>query len=352
MSSAFEGLVLNGRLSRRAFAARAFAGAGLLALGLQRATTVGAASFGPGDEVVTTAAVNYRSAPGLNSEVYLVLPEGQIAVVQDSGTDKDGYTWYLIRIATGGPTPTGYVAGDFLAYDGGGGGDFAAGDEVVTTSAVNYRSAPGLNSDVYFVLLEGTYAVVQDNGTAKDGYVWYEIRLGTGGANPTGYVAQDFLALGSPSGGDFNIGDWVYVNSGPLNFRSSPSLSGGIIRTLATNDIGQVVDGPEYGSGYTWYEIEIITGDVGWVVQDFLSAGDPPPPSGGVSVGDTIKVVDGPLNIRSGPGSSYGVIDYAATGAIATVTAGPTAANGYTWIKISGNLLADGWVAFEFCEVV
>ncbi|MGB3306357.1 MAG: SH3 domain-containing protein [Thermomicrobiales bacterium] len=352
MSSAIEGLVLNGRLSRRAFAARAFAGAGLLALGLQRAASVGAASFGPGDEVVTTDAVNYRSAPGLNSTVYTVLSEGYAAVVQDSGTDKDGYTWYLIRIATGGPTPTGYVAGDFLELSGGGGGEFAPGDGVMTTSAVNYRDAPGLNSNVYVVLPEGSYAVVQDNGTYKDGYTWYLVRTATGGPSPTGYIAADFLTLGSPSGGNFDIGDWVYVNSGPLNFRSSPSLSGSIIRTLATNDIGQVVDGPEYGSGYTWYEIQIITGDVGWVVQDFLSAGDPPPPSGGVSVGDTIKVVDGPLNIRSGPGSSYGVIDYAATGAIATVTAGPTAANGYTWIKISGNLLADGWVAFEFCEVV
>ena len=98
-------------------------------------------------------------------------------------------------------------------------------------------------------------------------------------------------------------------------------------------------------------QIEIITGELGWVVQDFLSAGDPPP-SGGVSVGDTIKVVDGPLNIRSGAGTGYSVVDVAATGAVATVTAGPTSANGYTWVKIHGNLLVDGWVAFDFCKVV
>lgn len=427
MRSAGEFPFLTRRMNRRSFAAGTLATGGLLAAGLSRAATVAAASFGPGDQVVTTDYTNYRDAPGLNSNVLVVLPPNQIAVVQDSGIDKDGYTWYLIRIATGGDNPTGYVAGvllasnsgggdfpvgsqiivntdalnvrdqpngavintvysgavgdvigagvsaggytwiqvafpkiegwvasDFVkAYSGGGGGAFKPGDGVLTTSAVNYRDAPGLNSNVYTVLPTGTYAVVQDNGTSKDGYTWYLVRTSTGGPSPTGYLAGEFLELGSPSGGNFNIGDAVYVNSGPLNFRSSPSLSGTILRTLPTGDTAQVTDGPQSADGYTWYKIEIITGDQGWVVQDFLSAGNPtPPPNGGVKVGDTIKVVDGPLNIRSGPGSNYGVVDVAATGAIAKVTDGPTSAGGYTWIKINGNLLAEGWVAFEFCQVV
>ncbi len=350
MSSASEFPFLTSRLSRRAFAAGTLATGGLLAVGLRRAAIVAAASFSAGDQVVTTAAVNYRDAPGLSSNVLLVLPAGHGAVVQGAGIDKDGYTWYLIRIATGGDNPTGYVAGNFLELSGGGGPGFSSGDQVVTTSAVNYRSAPGLNSSVQRVLPANSYAVVQDSGTSLDGYTWYLIRVATGGDFPTGYVAGDFLELGSPAGGNFNIGDWVYVNSGPLNFRSTPSLSGSVIRTLQTNDIGQVTNGPRAGSGYTWYQIEVITGDVGWVVQDFLTAGDPP--SSGVKVGDTIKVVDGPLNIRSGPGSSFGAVDTAATGAIATVTDGPTSANGYTWIKINGNLLEAGWVAFEFCTVI
>lgn len=336
--------VLSGRLSRRAFTATAVVGGGLLATGMRFAPSARAASFGPGDQVVTTSAVNYRSAPGLNSTVLAVLAAGHAAVVQDSGTNQDGYTWYLIRTATGGDNPTGYVAGDFLALDSGGNA-FAPGDGVLTTSAANFRTAPGINSSVISVLAQGTYAVVQNNGTYLDGYTWYLVQLSGGG---TGYVAGELLELGSPSGGNFFIGEWVYVNSGPLNFRSSPG--GSIIRTLATDDIGQVIDGPATANGYIWYEIQIITGDVGWVVQDFLSAGDPP--GGGVSIGDTIKVVDGPLNIRSGAGSGYSVIDAAATGAIATVIAGPTSANGYTWIKIHGNLLLDGWVAFEFCVVV
>lgn len=349
MSSSFDGVLPNGRLSRRAFAAGALVSGGLLAAGLRHAPTVGAASFGPGDEVVTTSAVNYRSAPGLSSTVLAVLAAGHAAVVQDSGTSLDGYTWYLIRVSTGGDNPTGYVAGDFLALANPG-NKFAPGDGVLTTSAVNYRSAPGLNSSVYIVLQQGTYSVVQNNGIYLDGYTWYEVRISTGGPTPTGYLAGEFLELGTPSGGDFDIGEWVYVNSGPLNFRSTPGLSGSVIRTLATDDIGMVTDGPMLVDGYVWYQLELVTGALGWAVEDFLSAGSPP--SGGVQIGDTIKVIDGPLNIRSGAGSTYGVVDTAATGAIATVTAGPTYANGYTWIKIHGNLLVDGWVAFEFCVVV
>jgi uncharacterized protein YgiM (DUF1202 family) len=350
MSSARNGVLPAGRLSRRAFAAGVLVSGGLLAAGVHRATTVRAAGFGPGDQVVTTSAVNYRNAPGLGSTVLAVLAAGHAAVVQDTGTDLDGYTWYLIRIATGGDNPTGYVAGDFLALASGG-NKFSPGDGVLTTTAVNYRSAPGLSSSVYIVLPQGSYAVVQNNGTYKDGYTWYLVRTSTGGPSPTGYLAGEFLTLGTPSGGNFSPGDWVYVNSGPLNFRSSPGLNGSVIKTLSTNDIGQVAGGPTSANGYIWYQIEIITGELGWVVQDFLSAGDPPP-SGGVSVGDTIKVVDGPLNIRSGAGTGYSVVDVAATGAVATVTAGPTSANGYTWVKIHGNLLVDGWVAFDFCKVV
>lgn len=348
MGSSGEHPFLTRRINRRAFAAGTLATGSLVAAAL-RLPSVAAASFGPGDQVETTDYVNYRSAPGLNSTVYTVLPPGHYAVVQDSGTVKDGYTWYLIRIATGGDHPTGYVAGDFLKLTSTG-NSFSPGDGVVTTSAVNYRNAPGLSSTVLAVLPQGTYAVVQDNGTDKDGYTWYLIKLASGGPNPTGYVAGEFLALGSPPSGKFNIGDAVYVNSGPLNFRATPSLSGTILRTLQTDDTGQVTDGPAVADGYTWYQLKISTGEVGWAVQDFLSPGSPP--SSGVKVGDTIKVVDGPLNIRSGPGSTYSVIDMAATGAIATVVDGPTSANGYTWIKINGNLLAVGWVAFEFCTVV
>jgi hypothetical protein len=429
MRSDREFPLLTRRISRRSFAAGTLATGGLLIAGLSRADTVAAASFGPGDQVVTTDYTNYRDAPGLNSNVLLVLPPNQIAVVQDSGTAKDGYTWYLIRIATGGDNPTGYVAGALLASNSGGGGDFPVGsqiivntdalnvrdqpngsvinvvnsgaigdvtgagvsaggytwikvafpklegwvatdfvkaysggggggafkpgDGVLTTSAVNYRDAPGLNSNVYVVLPAGSYAVVQDSGTAKDGYTWYLVRTSTGGPSPTGYLAGEFLQLGSPSGGNFNIGDSVYVNSGPLNFRSAPGLNGSILRTLQTGDTGKVTDGPQTADGYTWYKIEVITGEQGWVVQDFLSAGNPtPPPNGSVKVGDTIKVVDGPLNIRSSAGSKSPVIDVAATGAIAKVVDGPLYAQDYTWIKINGNLLAVGWVAFEFCQVV
>ncbi len=349
MRSTSELPFLASRLSRRSFAAGALATGGLFASGMLRAASIAAASFSVGDNVVTTAAVNFRDAPGLSSNVLIVLPEGQTGVVQGDGIDKDGYTWYLIKTLTGVVSPTGYVAGNFLELSGGD-SKFSSGDQVVTTSAVNYRSAPGLNSSIYVVLPQGSYAVVQDSGTDQDGYTWYLVRTSTGGPSPTGYIAGNFLELGSPAGGKFNIGDWVYVNSGPLNFRSTPGLSGSVLRTLQTNDIGQVTDGPAVASGYTWYQIEVITGDVGWVVQDFLTAGDPP--SSGVQIGDTIKVVDGPLNIRSGAGTSFGSIDWAATGAIATVTDGPVRANGYTWIKINGNLLAVGWVAFEFCAVV
>lgn len=346
MGSSGEHPFLTRTISRRSFAAGTLATGSLLALGL-RAGTVSAATFGPGDQVQTTDYVNYRDAPGLSSNVYVVLPPNTFATVQDSGTAKDGYIWYLVRTATGGPSPTGYIAGDFLALRSSG-GNFNVGDWVyVNSGPLNMRRDPGLNGAIIRTLATGETGQITAGASSVDGYTWYQLQTSAG---DFGWVVQDFLSLGSaPPSGKFSVGDWIYVNSGPLNMRQDPGLSGAIIRTLPTGTTGQITAPESDVDGYIWYQIQISTGEFGWVVQDFLSAGSPP---SNVQVGDTIKVVDGPLNIRSGPGSSYGVIDTAATGAIATVVDGPTSANGYTWIKINGNLLAVGWVAFEFCAVV
>jgi len=51
-------------------------------------------AFADGDPVVTTAAVNGREQPGLDSEVVSVLDTGTEAEVVNGPVDADGYTWW------------------------------------------------------------------------------------------------------------------------------------------------------------------------------------------------------------------------------------------------------------------
>lgn len=63
--------------------------------------------FPVGASVVTTASLNYRTAPGL-----AVLPAGTRGGVVDGPVAADGYGWYRLGVAG---EAAGWVAGEFLA---------------------------------------------------------------------------------------------------------------------------------------------------------------------------------------------------------------------------------------------
>lgn len=69
---------------------------------------------------------------------------------------------------------------------------------------------------------------------------------------------------------------------------------------------------------------------------------------GGLHAASSVYVTSDNVNLRTGPGLSYSIIRAYSTGASATVTSGPTYADGYSWFKITmsdGNI---GWMAADF----
>lgn len=233
---------------------------------------------------------------------------------------------------------------------------------IVTTDALNVRDQPGLNGDVIGVVYAGTTGVMTGNGAFGDGYSWLEVQF----PDVTGWSVTDYLAQGGTDeqgavGPDYPVGAHVTVATDALNVRDVAGLGGTVIAVELYGASGETTSPVTDADGYAWAEVSFPDAS-GWVATTYLTA--PPGPQGGdggnqgsggsgdIAPGDTIEVVDGPLNIRSGPSTGYDVIDVAATGAIALVTDGPSVADGYTWIKISGNDLAVGWVAYEFCTVV
>lgn len=66
----------------------------------------------PGDTVVTTAALNFRTGPGLDATIANVLPVGTRFEVVGGPATADGYTWIEIRNQGYG---TGWVAAEFLS---------------------------------------------------------------------------------------------------------------------------------------------------------------------------------------------------------------------------------------------
>lgn len=149
----------------------------------------------------------------------------------------------------------------------------------------------------------------------------------------------------------FSPGDTAIVNYGPLNLRSGAGTGYAVIEVLATGDYVEIQDGPYSADGYNWYQVYVdATGSVGFVAGVYLTLASS---GGGFTIGDTVYVTSDVLNVRSGPGTGYSVIDVITYGTNGLIVDGPVSANGYIWYEIDyvGGA-SDGWVAGDYLGYV
>jgi uncharacterized protein YgiM (DUF1202 family) len=317
--------------------------------------------FEVSDSVRVTESLNLRSTASPTGGVIGVMPAGTTATVLGGPTTAGGYTWWQIKTSTG---STGWAVQDWLektSTDPGTPppttGKFAINDTVSVTESLNMRSSANTSGSVITVLPAGTTGKVLGGPSTGSGYTWYRIQTSAG----TGWVVQDWLTKSSgtpgtppPSGGGkFKTGDAVRVTES-LNLRSSAGTSGGVISVLPAGTNGTVTGGPTSANGYTWWQIKTFAG-TGWAAEDWLAAGSgtsTPPPSSGIATGDTVKVIDGNLNLRASASTGSSVVAVLPDGTRLTVTGGPTSASGYTWYQVTSTSYGSGWVAGVYIQKV
>lgn len=143
-------------------------------------------------------------------------------------------------------------------------------------------------------------------------------------------------------------GDTATVNANLLNVRQTPSLSGTILTTLGFGAQVSVVTGPVLSDGYTWFRLQQNGAFIGWAATAFLTetSGAPAPgtPAGQFAYGTTVRVNTDALNVRSLPAITASVLTVYPSGRTATITGGPTVADGITWYAVDNT----GWVAGQF----
>lgn len=163
------------------------------------------------------------------------------------------------------------------------------------------------------------------------------------GASPIGTSAS---GGGVIDGGNLYIGATAVVNTGPLNMRSGAGTDYSIIEVLAEGAYVEVLDGPYFANGYNWWQVQVdASGNFGWVAGAYLTVAS----SGAFSIGDTVYATSDSLNVRSGPGTGFSVIDTITYGTNGLIIDGPVTADGYVWYQIEyvGGTY-NGWVASEF----
>ncbi|MGV1077123.1 SH3 domain-containing protein [Clostridium perfringens] len=262
-------------------------------------------------KVTNASVLNVRESPSTSGRIVHKLNRNQVVGIYE---ELNG--WYKIDYIDGVKKKYGYVSKDYISIinenpeDEETNGDIEIEKPSVSlnkqgvvkvNSALNMRSGPGSNYGVI-----GTLRNNDEVEIIKEVDGWYEIKFN----GKSGYVSSQYIKVVDNESNEekpsvsLNKQGVVKVNSA-LNMRSGPGSNYGVIGTLCNNDEVEIikeVDG--------WYEIK-FNGKSGYVSSQYIKVVDnesnEEKPSVSLNKQGVVKV-NSALNMRSGPGSNYGVI--------------------------------------------
>lgn len=307
-----------------------------------------ASPLAPGTPVVLNdSGVNLRSGPGLANPAIGTYGAGTTAVIVRGPTLANATDWYEIEVADGARgwmdaaylSPVAAPAPSAIATT----PDWVAGAHVhLVDDGVNMRARPGLTSATLAVFNANTDARVIGGPQSADGHAWY--KLGIEGWS--GWMAADFLAEGHVGPEPVFVAGTVVETWTNLHLRSGPGTDQTVLATYGPRTLATVVSRPETTGDLAWYQVEVIAdGATGWMAGPFLagSAVDP--------VEVRLRVIDGPVNLRTDIGTDAPILAMLATGEVVVTLAPDQVANGgFTWRYGYRELDPDvvGWVAADF----
>lgn len=287
-------------------------------------------------------------------------------------------------------------------------GTSTAGFVYRTTTSVNLRQAPSTTATILGTLPTGSLVTMLGSSTSADGHTWARVQAGvltgwistryispTGSrvATPTGVATVSPTPSRTPTAGPSvppasgtSSAGFVYRTTTSVNVRQSPSTSATIIGTLPSGSMVVLLGDSAQANGHTWVRVQAGT-ITGWMALQYLSATGSrvatptgvasitPTPSrtptstatptrtstpngtatraaGGFISGDTVRVDSGPLNYRSGAGTTSSIIGTLPLGTTALILNGPVEANSMSWYQLQVTGQPNGWVAGQYLTLV
>ena len=199
------------------------------------------------------------------------------------------------------------------------------GAATVTASALNLRSEASTSSSILTCLPRGTVVVVTGR---SDG--WYQVAYN----GYQGYMSSEFLSFSDSA--DVSLGEGT-VTGNAVNLRSGPGTDYSILGSRNKGASLTVT-----GVSGSWYKVD-LNGSDGYIRSDYLSfgsgtgsAGDSSTASAGsssvTSASGTGVINASDVRLRSGPSTSYSILDVFSSGTSMTVTG-----DAGDWYKVDYN---------------
>ncbi|HJB60420.1 MAG TPA: SH3 domain-containing protein [Candidatus Ruminococcus gallistercoris] len=288
----------------------------------------------------TTAGVNVRSGPGTNYSSKTVIASGTSITV----TDRSNSEWYAVKLSNG---MTGYIYSIYIRIEdesSSGGSSGTESTPAKTTEYVNVRSGPGTNYTSKTVIASGTSITVTDTSNPE----WYAVKLSNG---MTGYIYSIYIELQSSAGGGSTSGGVQAKTTAGVNLRRGAGTSFGVIRVVATGTTVTVTE----ATNAQWYKVKLSDGTEGYIFTEYLNVisgdidsvkpdeDDTPDTSGAVTARTTTDI-----NLRRGPGTTYGVIMVVDENVTVTVTE----ATNSEWYKVRLSDGTEGYFSAQYLKIV
>ena len=299
----------------------------------------------------TTEYVNFRSGPGTNYSSKGVIALGTTVTVTDTSNSE----WYAVRLSNG---STGYIFAQYLNLNSSSSAAATpapSGSEqsAKTTEYVNFRSGPGTNYSSKGVIASGTTVTVTDRSNSQ----WYAVRLANGS---TGYIFAQYLkvtgtssATPTPTQAPSNDGTVQAKLTADVNLRRGAGTNYGVIKVIGTGTTVTVTD----ASNSQWYKVKLSDGTEGYLFSEYLkvTSGNidsakpsaTPTPTPAPSNGTVQAKTTSDLNVRKGPGTSYGIIKVIDMNVTVTVTE----ATNSSWYKVKLSDGTEGYLAAQYLKI-
>ena len=317
-----------------------------------------APSNGSEQTAKTTEYVNFRSGPGTNYSSKGVIALGTTVTVTDTSNSE----WYAVRLSNG---STGYIFAEYISFTGSNTPSATAaptqapsnGSEQTakTTEYVNFRSGPGTNYSSKGVIALGTTVTVTDTSNSE----WYAVRLSNGS---TGYIFAQYLKVTgtssatptpTPTQAPSNDGTVQAKLTADVNLRRGAGTNYGVIKVIGTGTTVTVTD----ASNSQWYKVKLSDGTEGYLFSEYLkvTSGNidsakpsaTPTPTPAPSNGTVQAKTTSDLNVRKGPGTSYGIIKVIDMNVTVTVTE----ATNSSWYKVKLSDGTEGYLAAQYLKI-
>lgn len=206
------------------------------------------------------------------------------------------------------------------------------------------RTGPGTAYDTVNTLRNGDKVVILEQKTVGS-MIW--------GRTSEGWVSMSYIVLNDQFESDVDsgvTGQNATVTCTNLNVRSGAGVNFGICGSYKKND-KVVITEQKTVNGVTWGKTA-----KGWVSMDYIklegtTAGGTTGGTGNAGGNENTSTITGKvsssdeLRIRSGAGTSYGIVGFLKPGETVTITEKKTV-NGTVWGKVT-----KGWVSMDYIQV-